>query len=80
MYFLFATATKKNNKNSNIMESVTLHANGPITGRVYIRGGGGFSYNRFKFRQVDGPTQERMAYNRGGFISGGIYNRDFTVF
>ena len=64
MHFLFATATKKNNKNSNIMDSVTLHANRPITGRAFIRGG--FSYNRFNFRQVDGPTQERMAYNRGG--------------
>ena len=36
-----ATETKKNKRNSNNMECLTLQVVGPITGKAYIQGGGG---------------------------------------
>ena len=45
----FATATQKNNTESNNMESLTLQVDGPITRSVYmyIRGGRGLINGKF---------------------------------
>ena len=44
----FTTPSKKNQKNGNNLESLTLQVDGPITESAYKRGGGGGggAYNR----------------------------------
>ena len=67
--FQFAKATKKNEKKSNKMESLTLRVDGPITERAYIRGGGSCNRNFFFCLLIDGPITGRR----------GLISRDFTA-
>ena len=64
MFSEFTTPRKKNRKkNSNDMESLTLPADGPLTGRAYIRRGLNPEY--FFCLLVAGPITGR-AYKGGG--------------
>ena len=75
--FQFPTATKKNTKNSNNMESLTLQVDGPITGRAYVLVGVGAVTGIFHFSlKVDGPITisvlkvERLIGARWGWGGG----------
>ena len=58
--FQFAKATKKNTKNSNNMEGLTLQVDGPITGRVIIPGGGLITGIFFSVNRLMGLSPEGL--------------------
>ena len=69
--FQFTTPTKKNQNNSNNVESLSLQVDGPITGKAYIRRG--LQPENFFPLQVDGPiTGEANKWGGGGGLISGI--------